>query len=272
MGAYSDVILVEYCSDILVKTVLGILLFTNSIVMDQMKWIVGGGFFILAIAALLFIYSDKPTIPEISDLKTINQLEINSTPDTPKATSSATSGTQSVKTINQLPITKMEPTTSNATTAVLHTTMGDITVKLYAFDSPKTVENFVKLAKSGFYNGVKFHRVIKDFMIQTGDPLSKDDSLMNRWGQGGPGYSFNDEFNQQKLVRGSLAMANSGPNSNGSQFFIVTAESTGWLDGKHTNFGEVTDGMEVVMKIQSVATVGSDRPATPIIITSIDLK
>lgn len=156
-------------------------------------------------------------------------------------------------------------------TAVFSTTLGDFTVAFYK-ESPKTVENFVKLAKAGFYNGVKFHRVIKDFMIQSGDPLSKDDGLKAQWGTGGPGYQFADEFNSHKLVRGSLAMANSGPNTNGSQFFIVTAEATPWLDGKHTNFGYVTDGMDVVLKIENTQTGPSDRPVVDVVVKSITVK
>ncbi len=156
--------------------------------------------------------------------------------------------------------------------ATFKTSMGDITVKFYKEESPKTVANFVNLAEDGFYDGVKFHRVIKDFMIQAGDPQSKDDSLKSRWGTGGPGYKFADEFNDKKLVQGSLAMANAGPNTNGSQFFIVTAESTPWLDGKHTNFGYVVDGMDVVMAINSVTTEGPDRPVEPVVINSIELE
>jgi len=159
-----------------------------------------------------------------------------------------------------------------ATQAVFKTNLGDITVELYAKDSPKTVANFVKLAKDGFYNGTKFHRVIKDFMIQGGDPLSKDNAIKSRWGTGGPGYAFADEFNSHKLVSGSLAMANSGPNTNGSQFFIVTASATPWLDGHHTNFGQVVNGMDVVNQIQNVKTEGSDRPIQDVIIESIELK
>lgn len=156
--------------------------------------------------------------------------------------------------------------------AVIKTNMGEITVKLYSDDSPITVSNFLQLAEQKLYNGTTFHRVIQDFMIQGGDPNSKDSDPDND-GQGGPGYSFADEFNNHKLVRGSLAMANSGPNTNGSQFFIVTAESTPWLDGKHTNFGEVTKGMDIVEKIASVKTNGSpfDRPIQNVTITGIDL-
>lgn len=156
--------------------------------------------------------------------------------------------------------------------ATFKTNLGDITVELFSQDAPQTVANFVKLAKDGFYNGTKFHRVIKDFMIQGGDPLSKDDTMKNRWGTGGPGYTFPDEINNHKLVKGSLAMANAGPNTNGSQFFIVSAEATPWLDGHHTNFGRVTAGMEVLDKIQGVETEGPDRPVKDIIIESIELK
>jgi len=158
------------------------------------------------------------------------------------------------------------------TQAIIKTSMGDITVELFGSDSPKTVENFVKLAGEGFYNETKFHRIIKDFMIQGGDPLTKDDAMKARWGTGDPGYKFDDEFNSRKLVKGSLAMANSGPNTNGSQFFIVTKESTPWLDGKHTNFGQVTVGMDIVDNIEAVATEGQDRPVDDIIILGIELK
>jgi len=160
----------------------------------------------------------------------------------------------------------------NVAEAVIKTSMGSITVKLYGSDSPKTVANFTKLAKEGFYDGTRFHRVIKDFMIQAGDPLSKDIAMKSRWGTGGPGYTFADEINTHKLVRGSLAMANAGANTNGSQFFIVTADATSWLDGKHTNFGEVVSGMDVVSKIEGVATEGPDRPVKDIVIESISLK
>jgi len=161
---------------------------------------------------------------------------------------------------------------SLASGAVIKTNLGDITIEFFGSDSPKTVENFVKLSNDGFYNGTRFHRVIKDFMIQGGDPLSKDDNKKSMWGTGDPGYKFEDEFNSHKIVKGSLAMANSGPNTNGSQFFIVTAQATPWLDGKHTNFGQVTAGMDVVEKIENVVTEGSDRPVEDVTIISIELK
>lgn len=155
--------------------------------------------------------------------------------------------------------------------AVLKTNQGDIKLAFYPDDASVTVNNFMNLAKKEFYNGTKFHRVIKDFMIQGGDPLTKDDSAQAAWGTGGPGYKFQDEFNSHQLVKGSLAMANSGANTNGSQFFIVTKESTPWLDGKHTNFGEVVEGMDIVMKIEGVAVDENDRPTEPVIINSVEL-
>lgn len=154
--------------------------------------------------------------------------------------------------------------------AVLKTNYGDIKVKFYNQDSPATVDNFLKLSAEKFYDGTKFHRVIKDFMIQGGDPNSKDDDWSND-GTGGPGYTFKDEFNKHSLVKGSLAMANSGPNTNGSQFFIVTADATPWLDGKHTNFGEVTEGMDVVNKIGLVKVNENDHPMEDVTILGVEL-
>jgi peptidyl-prolyl cis-trans isomerase B (cyclophilin B) len=136
--------------------------------------------------------------------------------------------------------------------ATISTNHGDITIELFDEDAPKTVDNFKKLARDGFYDGLVFHRVIRDFMIQGGCPQGT--------GTGGPGYQFEDEFNEHKIVRGALAMANAGPNTNGSQFFIVTTDAAPWLDGKHTVFGEVTAGMETVDAIEGLATDGRDRP------------
>jgi cyclophilin family peptidyl-prolyl cis-trans isomerase len=148
-------------------------------------------------------------------------------------------------------------------TATITTTEGAITVELFDEDAPKTVQNFKKLAGDGFYDGIIFHRVIKDFMIQGGCPEGT--------GTGGPGYTFEDEFNEHKIVRGALAMANAGPNTNGSQFFIVTTSEAPWLDGKHTVFGRVTDGMDVVDRIEATDTDGRDRPREDISMTGIDL-
>ena len=136
--------------------------------------------------------------------------------------------------------------------ATIVTNHGDITIEFFDDAAPKTVENFRKLAKDGFYDGLIFHRVIRDFMLQAGCPQGT--------GTGGPGYQFEDEFNEHKIVRGALAMANSGPNTNGSQFFIVTTGAAPWLDGKHTVFGEVTAGMGVVDQIERLQTDGRDKP------------
>ncbi len=148
-------------------------------------------------------------------------------------------------------------------TATLHTNLGAIELELFDDDAPKTVENFRKLVSDGFYAGVIFHRVIPDFMIQGGDPTGT--------GSGGPGYQFEDEINDHKLVRGALAMANAGPNTNGSQFFIVTADACPWLDGKHTVFGSVTSGMDVVNAISQVKTGRSDRPRDDVTIERVEL-
>ena len=147
--------------------------------------------------------------------------------------------------------------------ATLHTNHGPIEVELFDDDAPKTVENFLKLARDNFYDGIIFHRVIPDFMIQGGDPTGT--------GMGGPGYSFEDEFNDHKVERGALAMANAGPNTNGSQFFIVTAEATPWLDGKHTVFGKVTGGMDAVDSIERTDTDANDKPREPAVIERVEL-
>jgi peptidyl-prolyl cis-trans isomerase B (cyclophilin B) len=150
-----------------------------------------------------------------------------------------------------------------STTAVMHTNHGEITIELFEDDAPNTVANFTKLAGDGFYEGVVFHRVIKDFMVQGGDPTGT--------GSGGPGYTFEDEFNDHKVVRGALAMANAGPNTNGSQFFIVTTDTAPWLDGKHTVFGHVVDGMAVVDKIEASDTDHNDRPKEDAVIEKVAL-
>lgn len=152
--------------------------------------------------------------------------------------------------------------------AVLETNLGTIKLKMFYKDAPKTCANFEKLAREKFYDGIKFHRVIKDFMVQTGDPNSRD----NDWsddGTGGPGYKFEDEINKHKLVKGIVAMANSGSNTNGSQFFIVTTEATPWLDGRHTVFGEVIEGMGVVDKIENIETNENDHPLNDIVMEKV---
>jgi cyclophilin family peptidyl-prolyl cis-trans isomerase len=148
--------------------------------------------------------------------------------------------------------------------AVLNTSEGAVEVELFADDAPRTVENFTKLAGDGFYDSLIFHRVIPDFMIQGGCPRGD--------GTGGPGYEFEDEFNDHPVARGALAMANSGPDTNGSQFFIVTADACPWLDGKHTVFGQVASGQDVVDRISLVERDGRDRPLAPVAIESVELR
>ncbi len=148
--------------------------------------------------------------------------------------------------------------------AIIQTNHGPIHVELFPNDAPKTVENFVKLAKDGFYNRVIFHRVIPDFMVQGGDPTGT--------GSGGPGYSFEDEFNDNKVERGALAMANAGPNTNGSQFFIVTTDAAPWLDGKHTVFGRVTEGMDVVDKISELTRDAQDKPHDDVVMETVSVS
>lgn len=183
--------------------------------------------------------------------------------DPEKAQTAAAAQTQ------QLPITSNS--TSNPMQAIIHTNQGDITIEFLA-DAPNTVANFTKLAETGFYNGTKFHRVIKGFMIQGGDPLTKDDAMQARWGTGGPGYQFADEIHaQNKNDIGTISMANAGPDTNGSQFFINVAANN-FLDPKHTVFGKVLSGMEVVTAIENTPTSAGDRPQTPVVIESVEVK
>ena len=148
--------------------------------------------------------------------------------------------------------------------ATLHTNHGPVEIEFFDVDAPKTVENFRKLSADGFYDGLTFHRVIPEFMIQGGDPEGT--------GSGGPGYEFEDEINLHKIVRGALAMANAGPNTNGSQFFLVTVEEAPWLDGKHTVFGQVTGGMDAIDAIEALPTDGRDRPTEPAVIERVELR
>jgi cyclophilin family peptidyl-prolyl cis-trans isomerase len=147
--------------------------------------------------------------------------------------------------------------------ATLHTSLGRVDLELFEEDAPTTVRNLLDLAESGFYEGVIFHLVIPDFMVQTGDPTGT--------GTGGPGYEFEDEINQHEIVRGAVAMANAGPNTNGSQFFVVTADACPWLDGKHTVFGRVVDGMDVVDAISTVARDAADRPRDDVMIERVEI-
>ncbi|MCF7843661.1 peptidylprolyl isomerase [Candidatus Gracilibacteria bacterium] len=159
------------------------------------------------------------------------------------------------------------------TSATITTNKGEIEIK-FSSDTPETVKNFATLAVNNFYDGTRFHRVIRDFMIQGGDPLSKDVANSSRWGTGGPGYSFKDEIHSSdSFPQGTLAMANSGPDTNGSQFFIVTSlAGTPWLAGKHTVFGHVTKGLDVALRINDLQTNGSDQPLQEVIVEKIEIK
>ena len=205
-------------------------------------------------------YDDRDMAKKINDLKNKESQQKQS---------------QEINKTNNNQMTENNPTLNDLAqeydSAIIKTNLGDIKIKFYSEASPLTVNNFLNLAKDGFYDNTRFHRVINDFMIQGGDPNSKDLSKKNLWGTGDPGYKFADEFNNEKLIRGSLAMANSGPNTNGSQFFIVTAEATPWLDGKHTNFGEIIAGMDIVEKIEAIKTDVRDCPLEDIIIENIEL-
>lgn len=255
--------------------------------MNQTTWIVGGGVIIIAVAIMFYFFSGDG-IPKkgVQSPVVINPETMltpaTSTGDTnkpenlaPEVTATPAPEVSAVPTpkVGEAAAPKPTPVSNEV---VLKTSMGNITLKLYRADAPKTVENFLKLAKEGFYNGVRFHRVIKNFMIQTGDPLSKDDANEGRWGTGGPGYQFADEINsgsalyQRGYKHGVLAMANSGPNTNGSQFFIMHADYA--LPPLYTIFGEVASGLDVVDAIGNVATKSGDKPVTPVTILSMELK
>ena len=169
--------------------------------------------------------------------------------------------------------TQTVPIVKQTKTMILETSLGVITVELWPALAPKTVENFITLAERGFYDGTLFHRVIPNFMIQAGDPLTREfPEDRARHGTGGPGYTFPDEINEMKLVRGVLAMANAGPNTNGSQFFIITAPATDWLDGKHTAFGKVTEGLDVVDAISRVKTDARDHPIEDVMLQKVIIR
>lgn len=253
--------------------------------MNQTTWIVGGGVAIVALALVLYFLSGDSMPRTITPEITLNdEIMIDTTtitggdeslPEDSAVPVSATPAAAPTPT----PMTEVASETVKAPQVemvMLKTSMGDITVKLYGTDAPNAVANFVKLAGDGFYNGVRFHRVIKGFMIQGGDPLSKDDTMQARWGTGGPGYKFDDEINagsaiyQRGYKKGVLAMANSGANTNGSQFFIMHADYP--LPPLYVIFGEVTEGLDVVEKIGNVATDENDRPLTPVTILSAQAK
>lgn len=222
------------------------------------------GVLIVILGALAYFLQGNTNLPQV---KVDGQA--TSTEEIRKTSASLIKNSKDIKSNSTTTMELPEKITS----ATITTNKGVIEIT-FASDTPKTVENFAKLAISGFYDGTRFHRVIRDFMIQAGDPLSKDVALKNRWGTGGPGYTFNDEVHPNDLfIQGTLAMANAGPNTNGSQFFIVTAVAgTPWLTGKHTIFGHVTKGLDVVLRIGDMQTDGTDKPLQDVVVEKIDIK
>lgn len=225
----------------------------------------------ITILGLFFFKQDKNTATDL-DLTSQQLVEKDSTSPTTAVIESTTNTDQNInQTETQPPMNKTNLTRPEMTIdpnkeyiATMNTSQGVVKIKLFAQETPVTVNNFVYLAQNKFYDGLIFHRVIKDFMIQGGCPLGN--------GTGGPGYKFEDEQNSAPLVQGSLAMANSGPDTNGSQFFIVTAAATPWLDGVHTHFGQVIEGMDVIMKIDTTPTGSNDKPTQNITINSVTIS
>ena len=215
----------------------------------------------ITIGLLFYTFISNPIKKEEKPLDNLIK-NINNTTANQNVNNSEIKGTQNMEKTKMPAPTQVIDLNKNYS-AVIKTSKGEMKIKLYAQSTPITVNNFVYLVKNKFYDGLKFHRVIRDFMIQGGDPLGS--------GTGGPGYNFKDEVSDKKIVKGSLAMANAGPNTNGSQFFIVSAKETPWLDGKHTNFGEVISGLEVLESIEKVATDAMDRPLDDVIINSIEI-
>ena len=216
----------------------------------------------IAFVVLLMFITSKPTESN-SQLKSVLNSQATSNPATQNTNNSNNlQGNQNMQK-TQMPLPTQVIDVNKTYYAKFETNLGSFKIKLFAKEAPLTVNNFVYLAQNKYYDGIIFHRIIKDFMIQGGDPLGS--------GTGGPGYKFGDEQSGKKLVKGSLAMANAGPNTNGSQFFIVTAASTPYLDGKHTNFGEVVEGLDVVEKISLVKTGQNDRPVENVTITKLDI-
>ncbi len=226
---------------------------------------------IVVLGGIAYFLQGNMDLPQVQ----VEQLAASSTQSIETTNKTQTTTTKATTTINK--ITTKATTTMNLpekiTSATITTNKGVIEI-VFATDTPHTVQNFAKLAVSGFYDGTRFHRVIRDFMIQGGDPLSKDVAQKMRWGTGGPGYTFKDEFHAgDQFAQGTLAMANAGPNTNGSQFFIVTAVAgTPWLIGKHTVFGHVTKGLDVALSIGNTSTDSGDRPVQDVIVQKIDIK
>ncbi len=229
----------------------------------------GGGWF------LMRSQGENPVAQTQADDFAQSALSAYSTSETPTPSPQDTLATNApapVATTSQVTNTTNQNNPKKYMHATLHTNQGDIQIEFFDKDAPNTVANFTKLAGSGFYDGTKFHRVISGFMIQGGDPLSKDDAMMDRWGTGGPGYQFADEIRANNHNdAGTISMANAGPNTNGSQFFINVANNN-FLDGKHTTFGKVVAGLDVVKAIEKTPTGPNDRPASPMVIKSITLE
>jgi len=224
---------------------------------------------VLAILAYTQFAGRQASAPTIESQPIVEQEQAEQTEETVGTQPDTT--TQASSEAEQETLTE-DNETPQTMTATFTTNKGAFEVELFNELAPKTVENFTKLAKEGFYDGVKFHRVIQGFMIQTGDPLSKDDDMMDRWGTGGPGYQFEDEIHaENNNAVGTISMANAGPNTNGSQFFINAAPND-FLDTKHTVFGKVVSGMEVVTEIENSETGLRDMPVEPIIINSIKVN
>jgi cyclophilin family peptidyl-prolyl cis-trans isomerase len=235
-------------------------------------------FAILVVAVIVIIILLKPTpqppaakTAQIATTTSSSTIDFYMATDTPK---------ENVQVTPVATETMVQSTSTNNTiksmkdtyTVTLKTNQGDIVLELFAKQVPNTVANFVKLSEAGFYKNVKFHRVIKGFMLQGGDPNTKDDNAKNTWGMGGPGYKFADEFAKGlSNVEGTISMANAGPNTNGSQFFINTADNS-FLDGKHAVFGKVVKGMDVVQKIENTKTDAADRPLEPVVILSTEIQ
>ena len=214
----------------------------------------------------------KDKVAVITETKTVDTSKFNTGTTTATTTNTTASSTLSNNATSTKPMTGSN-TPVKADNIILHTSMGDIEFSVNSASAPNTVINFLTLAATGFYDGVRFHRVINDFMIQAGDPLSKDPAMKSRWGTGGPGYTFKDELSGNETYPvGTVAMANAGPNTNGSQFFIVTGSQASSLPPSYTVFGKVTKGLDVALKIQATPRDAADRPITDVVIKSVDLK
>lgn len=229
---------------------------------------------VVSLGGVAYFLQDNRNLPQVQiteqvlgEATTTNFIRKNIVNNTGQNNKESTTTNSTTTTITNMELPE------KITSATITTNKGDIEIT-FSDKTPETVKNFAKLALSGFYNGTRFHRVIRDFMIQGGDPLSKDVSNKNSWGTGGPGYTFKDEISQSDVFsQGTLAMANSGPNTNGSQFFVVTAiAGTPWLAGKHTVFGHVTKGLDVALRIGDMQTDGADRPLQDIIVEKVVIK